>query len=283
LDATAAARRAPVAIGGIGGSGTRAVAICLDRLGFLMGQDLNESLDNLWFTLFFKQQDVLSISLSELAYRFGLFMRRMHGQHNFSDADIAYIRALAAQDRCQHDARWLSRRVSTFLTQPAHVAAGTKWGWKEPNTHLIVPRLLRLSPALRYVHVVRHGLDMATSPNQNQLRFWGPWLPDTAELGVTPRDSLKFWCRSQRAFLHARAHWPDRVFLLNFDQLCCNPEAVLLELLAFLEESVGTEKIGELAGTVVPPPSIGRFRKHDNSLFDTEDLEFVASLGFCVD
>ena len=43
---------APVAIGGVGGSGTRLVAQLLSGAGIHMGDDLNGSSDTLWFTLF---------------------------------------------------------------------------------------------------------------------------------------------------------------------------------------------------------------------------------------
>jgi hypothetical protein len=42
------------AVGGIGGSGTRLIAGLLREVGFDIGPDLNESLDNLTFTLLFK-------------------------------------------------------------------------------------------------------------------------------------------------------------------------------------------------------------------------------------
>ncbi len=45
----------PVVIGGVGGSGTRVVAAILSTLGFHLGNDLNESMDNLWTTLLFKR------------------------------------------------------------------------------------------------------------------------------------------------------------------------------------------------------------------------------------
>ena len=45
---------APVVIGGIGGSGTRVVGL-LQQLGFDIGSDLNDSLDDLSFTALFKR------------------------------------------------------------------------------------------------------------------------------------------------------------------------------------------------------------------------------------
>ena len=47
----------PVAIGGVGGSGTRLIAQLLREAGFYLGGDLNPALDNRWFTLLFKRPD----------------------------------------------------------------------------------------------------------------------------------------------------------------------------------------------------------------------------------
>jgi hypothetical protein len=45
----------PVAIGGLGGSGTRIVAEMLAAGGVYIGEDLNDALDNQWFTLLMKR------------------------------------------------------------------------------------------------------------------------------------------------------------------------------------------------------------------------------------
>ena len=67
--AVACAAACPVAVGGVGGSGTRLIAQVLLELGYYLGGDLNESLDNLWFTLLFKRREVLD--LTEAAVRRG--------------------------------------------------------------------------------------------------------------------------------------------------------------------------------------------------------------------
>lgn len=55
----------PVVIGGVGGSGTRLIAECVKKLGFFIGNDLNDAFDNLWFTLLFKRREILSLSDAE--------------------------------------------------------------------------------------------------------------------------------------------------------------------------------------------------------------------------
>jgi hypothetical protein len=47
----------PVAIRGVGGSGTRLVADIVLELGFYLGADLNYERDNLWFTLLLKRPE----------------------------------------------------------------------------------------------------------------------------------------------------------------------------------------------------------------------------------
>jgi hypothetical protein len=73
-------------------------------------------------------------------------------------------------------------------------------GWKEPNTHIVMDRLPALLPQMKYIHVMRNGLDMAHSRNQNQLRLWGRYLvgPDCRD---DPRSSLKYWCRTHQRIL----------------------------------------------------------------------------------
>src|SRR5690625_1809266 len=69
----------PVAIGALGGSGTRMIAQFLRDAGYYLGDDLNTANDNLWFTLLFRRRDILiepRCSFDDIAR---LFFRRMRG------------------------------------------------------------------------------------------------------------------------------------------------------------------------------------------------------------
>ena len=61
-------RSSVIAVGGVGGSGTRLIAAFLDRLGIYMGDDQNESLDNLWFNLLFKQHPLGVFDPEDVAF-----------------------------------------------------------------------------------------------------------------------------------------------------------------------------------------------------------------------
>jgi hypothetical protein len=129
---------------------------------------------------------------------------------------------------------------------------------------------------------MRNGLDMAYSENQKQAHLWGPLLVGPAEAPVTPRYSLKFWCRVHRRLLRIQQHWPDRIFLLDYDRLCREPGPHLSALLAFIGIVPDPRRLRVLIDLVHPPPSIGRYRAHGLDAFDAADVDCVAELGFPV-
>jgi hypothetical protein len=273
----------PVAIGGVGGSGTRLVAGLLLQLGYFLGSDLNEPLDNLWFTLFFKRLEALSCPDAELARDLGLFVRRMEGRAPLDEQARARVVTLASMDRPQHDRLWLQARASSFLADCDGKPVDAPWGWKEPNTHIAIPRLLSLLPTLHYIHVMRNGLDMAFSQNQNQANLWGRLLLDLGDESGTPRASLRFWCWAHKRMLEIARRWPERAMFLNYDRLCLDPLPSLTSLLQFLGIAPKTETIDTLRHSIRIPESIGRFRMHGTADLDPGDVSFVASLGFPIE
>jgi hypothetical protein len=147
----------PVAIGGIGGSGTRVVASLLNVLGFYLGDDLSETLDNHWFTLLFKRRSVLLESEESFRSLASLFFSRMSGLTVLPESEHNRIFELANQDRLQHPRDWLLDRACSFSNGKSSKGADQPWGWKEPNTQILIDRLFDVQSDLRYIHVVRHA------------------------------------------------------------------------------------------------------------------------------
>ena len=267
----------PVAIGGVGGSGTRLVADIVRRLGFHMGADLNVSVDNLWFTLLFKRFELgAEVQRSpEFDVAAEVFRRVMVGDARLSAEQIRWIRTLALTDRLHHNRAWLEERVQTLLeADAAGSRAPVRWGWKEPNTHIFLDRLPEVFPGMRYIHVARNGLDMAFSANQNQLQLWGPlFLGEAAD--VSPRASLKYWCHVHRRVLRLGAGLPGRFLMLNYDAFCRRPDQYLPELGDFLGVSIDPGQQAALESLVHVPDSIGRFKSRSLALFDPVDVQYV--------
>jgi hypothetical protein len=271
--------RATVAVGGVGGSGTRVVAQVLGALGLHLGEDLNEALDNLWFTLLFKHREILDFPPERFARYHGLFVAAMQGDpQQLPDADRLRQELLGFERAGLHGRSWLKARWDSLMS-PRTVAGAVGWGWKEPNTHMVLEPLLALQPELRYVHVMRNGLDMAFSANQNQLRLWGPRALGR-RFDTSPRASLAFWrWAHERVFALAARH-PRRVLVLDFDRLCRAPAEELSRLTRSLGLPTDPTRCLELARLVRTPATVGRFRSADPQLLDQEDVRYVAGLGF---
>jgi hypothetical protein len=270
----------PVVIGGVGGSGTRLIAQYLKEAGFHIGTDLNNANDNLWFTLLFKRIETLSSSEEEFDELLRIFINGMTGIANFSRHQVSLIEALASKDREQHPALWLKQRAKTLLSQTAEIKADERWGWKEPNSHIVLNRFADRLENMKYIHVTRNGLDMAHSENQNQLRLWGAhFMNETFD--ATPYSSLKYWCIVHKRALHIGKSMGDNFLFLDYDGFCVNPEKGIKYLFRFLGLEVDS-LMPKLIALVNPPDSRGRFKHYGTEIFAEEDIAFVKSLGFDV-
>ncbi|WP_241764781.1 sulfotransferase [Hyphomonas johnsonii] len=250
--------------------------------GIYLGSDLNDPNDNLWFTLLFKRLSVLDEPQEDLEHLFDLFSRRMTGEVPSDEADIRRIKELASIGRSQHPAEWLLKRADRFLSGTAGTdgpVGAHQWGWKEPNTHVIIDKLLTFNSSLRYIHIMRNGLDMAFNRNQNQPALWGSvFLGSDGE--VTPRRSLQYWCVVHRRIQGIADAHPGRVLLVSFDALCRDPQFECRRLLDFCDISMPDTRLEAFANGISTPRSTGVFRQKDTSQLAREDIAYVESLGF---
>jgi len=269
----------PVVIGGVGGSGTRVVAAIVAGLGFHLGRDVNEALDNLWFTLLFKRLAILNASDSDWAAGVDLFGRAMLGGGR-RDSDLQLLEQLTAEDRPGHSVEWLRDRGLSLQAALECGPLDGAWGFKEPNTHVFLHRLSDSLPTMRYIHVIRHGFDMAFSQNMNQARFWGPvFLGEPFE--ATPRYLLRYWCVMNRRVCEVGATMPGRFLVVRYDDLCSEPHRVVAEICRFsgCQDAYAS---GAFPIHIKPAASIGRWRGHATTDFAQDDVDYVAACGFSI-
>lgn len=291
------AAQSPVVVGGVGGSGTRVVAEILQRLGYFIGADLNESLDNLWFSMLFKRNQWFVAERSaadpELLASWELFDKAMGNGPKLTRDERKLVAVAQAEMRenllqrwGEDHEEWCSQRAKSLLRAARKPAPQFKWGWKEPNSHAYLAELNQRYSGLRYVHVIRSGLDMAFSRNQTQLDNWGAAFgvaPPQSDAEV-PAASLEFWCiANQRAIDRGRQVLGDRFLLLRFEDLCATPTECILELATFLGDEIKPEVLEELSEIPREPASVGRFRSQDLSSFRKEHLRIVSELGFATE
>ena len=282
--AIAAEDAGPIVIGGLGGSGTRLVVSLLNDMGVTFRGELNESLDNLWFSLLFVRRTILLRSDEEMDRLAWIFTNAMRQGLDMPPQLKPLLEEAGDHDRSPVlPPDLLARAHESLLSAPEVPARDEHWGWKQPNSHILLPMLDRTFPEMKYVYVVRNGLDMAFSENQNQLKyFWGDLLLE-GEISPTPVNALRYWVAAHKRMQGFRQRMGHRLHFLSFDRLCQDPEGELEALREFAGIQVSKRRLAELARQVSPPATTGRFREHDLSVFDPQDIEFVRQMGFDVE
>ena len=291
-----------VVIGGVGGSGTRLIAMILAGLGLNIGSNLNEPLDNNVFVYLFRRIQTLDVIKDKKLFQLYLSILRKsfcEKKEKLTIAEKKLIDELSTIKNQGVSYKWLENQSNLIedniengplqegveqiqsirdkykLQQPLK----GKWGWKAPNSHVIMKELFEEYPTMKYIMVVRNGLDMAYSDNQGQLALWGPVLFNKSELHkgwkTSPRLSLKYWRMVHERVLEDSK---GKQFLwLDYDKLCIDPDQYLPILFDFL--GISHEFIDSVKPMIKTSSGIGRFREHKN-VFDKEDIEFVKNLGY---
>ena len=287
-------KKGPVVIGGVGGSGTRVIAEVLSLLNFYMGNDLNGPKDFLLYTLLFKRKNWFYKNRTNdrlLQTGLQLLQKLVISKRSMSLNEASYlVHAMADMSIHGHNhlghgkGTWpLERAKKIFFENDADLSGFAGWGWKEPNSHLLITEMARCFENFKYIHTIRHGLDMAFSDNQQQLYNWGPMfgvdLPKTDK--EIPLASFRYWVKANRLALEkGEKLGPKRFMWINYDRFCIDPEPEIRKLLVFLEVEADEETMRNCVQLPKVAESTGRYLNHDLTGFDDKDLSFLKSLGF---
>lgn len=267
---------APVAIGGVGGSGTRLIAEMARLFGIKTGEDVNPATDTLWFTLLFKRPDILESTDAEFNLLASILEGGLRGGHVINDDMQTLLDSLCIQARPKHPTTWLRERADSLLAASRKERHEARWGWKEPSTHILIERFWQRWPTLKYVHVVRHGLDMAYSRNQNQLKLWGPHVLGS-DGPRTPARSLRYWCLIHQRMQGLLANNPERMYWLDYDALCQSPAQEAQKLCRFLGGDF--DRLQPLLD-LIRRPDPPRHATEPLDAFDPADVDYVRFLGY---
>lgn len=203
----------PVIATGRGGSGTRLLSLVLQQLGVFMGNRLNKSAD--------------SIEWVDLIYEMA-------------------IKRMAAN--CPASPSWkgeLHARAATVLDEGKW--SGTRWGWKLPESMLVLPELAEAHPDAVFIHLVRDPLDTCLRRTHMTSRTGNPignaalaaayrqlgWKRPPADDPDHIRNAAS-WVMQVGAM---RAHVATsglRCLELTYERLVENPQSVADNVAAFL-------------------------------------------------
>lgn len=266
----------PLIIGGMGGSGTRVVAQILEKSGVYIGSFLNAASDALLFSAFGNPHRV-HWSYTRLKPYLQLF-EKLHFQRGLSPVDFI----LLAHSFSQSAFLRKHRKVVLAACRRRTLPPTRGWGWKNPPNQYFLSQLNAHYPNCFYIHVLRHGLDMAFSANTNQLQRYGKQM-DIPETAPVPVRQLQLWIKTnQNVLSFTQQHMPGRHAVIYLEELCKDPGEVISRLftLAGLQTSVPLE---QLADIVQSPESSGRFLTKDLSIFPADHLQALHQTGYQTD
>jgi len=288
IDCPVLSDAAPVVVGGVGGSGTRVIAQLLGSLDFDMGSDLNESLDDLSFTALFKRPSLWPIQqhLSQLKAALDVYLAS-RGHKSTSWISQAHQNARVAEllKSTRHKNEWIETENLSDREQFLATVSQPKslWGWKEPNAHIPLPFLMAALPNMKYIHVTRHGLDMAYSTNQTQLRVWGAQLLGRAVDTGSADDSLAYWCAAHERVLTLHKRRNHQIFILPFEGLFTNADSTLNNLCSFLGLPNRLVTAREPLSALDAPQTIGRYRKLQRLNVSEANRRLLLRLGYNIE
>jgi len=242
----------PIAMGGVGGSGTRLVASFIRSLGVDIGPRVNPALDNLWFTLLLKRRSWARTppAKEEIAGAIDTFHNAMTGRGLGRD-DLKRIAFSTAECTLMgHNHKGSGRgiwagKVAMSMISGSKRHPSPRWGWKEPNTHVFLPELSREFPSLTYIHVIRDGLVMVDSGNWDQSALWAARFDMPAQRRRPTRSSmLEYWVRANRRAIDiGSTALGDRFVLVRFESLINDPKRTLRDIARRLGLEVTTEAL----------------------------------------
>ena len=271
-----------VAIGALGGSGTRAVAKVFLEMGVFMGDKLNISKDNLLFTILFKNPIWYRTSSKEdKELRLRIFQKYMEGcELNLSESNEL--------DKAISTNPTFKKRLNFNLKQTGYINEKTNiWGWKEPNTQIFVSEILNFFPQLKYIHILRHGIDMAFSNNNQQLNNWG-WkygieLSGNEDKNQIATKQLEYWVKSTKDVLAKIKVFNEKVLILNHSKFCTQPQQEIDRIIEFIGIPIKWEFKKKLYEIPKNKGTNNRYKDYDLTIFSQGNLQFVKECGFNIE
>lgn len=191
----------PIVVGGVGGSGTRLVVQMLMEIRVFMGSVRNASEDAMPFVPVYDSH--INTYLS--------------GVVSYTGLTASLVQAL--------DSHFGSGSSDSICN----------WGWKNPRSIYILPLLDELFTGMRFIHVVRDGVAMATSENQAQLQKHGAWvIPENFQGLPQIERALLLWSIVNNVAANYGKKMGSRYILIRYEDICTDPVKATMSLASAL-------------------------------------------------
>jgi len=248
--------RPPVIVIGMHRSGTGIVTQLLNDMGMQIGW-LKEGNAEAWLFLLINRW---LFRKSGARWDHPLSVRRLMGHSPLRRAYACSIRGLISSPLRLTFLGW-----GGFLGGKRLLHMAEPWGWKDPRNTFTLPIWLDLFPDAKVLHVCRHGVDVADSLRQRQLRA----IESATRLQVRHSflyfvrslhgefaapmrcevltDGLKVWEEYTEEARRQTSNLDSRQSLeIRYEDLLCNPEPTMRCVAEFCDLPVSAETISGL-------------------------------------
>jgi len=218
-----------VAIGGTGGSGTRAVCLLFILLGYWMGDELNNSRDFVAFAFPPQAEEAMK----------RIYTHKRSLVYSWDDIASTDADKLIVENAMTPAIREFKLACRNLMIKNGRALCG----FKMPQSMLHFAFFHASFPNMKFVHVVRDGRDMAISNNRRQVSRWsdavlGRHYPlGTDETTDKRKMNIEFWSRTNVDFAlnaHQLLH-KSMLFVLTIESLVFNTVHTIEQLAAFVQ------------------------------------------------
>jgi len=244
----------PIILTGRGGSGTRLLSLLAQSNNIFLGNELNETADSVeWKDLIYE------LSVGKLNRVQNLETKVVSPHHHKSDS--------SSSDKTPADL--LDMAVAVLSRK--NWSVGQAWGWKLPESMLLVPELMETFPKAKLIHLVRHPVTSSLRRSHKTSRPVSPVGRSVLNLSYTSLGLDESTIHTDEDYLRNAITWryqvdnvtryakskldQTRYLQIQFEDICQSPEKVQRDLCDF----VGIEE----SNTNVPEIDIDRIGNID--------------------
>lgn len=125
------------------------------------------------------------------------------------------------------------------------------WGWKDPRNSLILPLWLNLFPRARVIHVVRNGIDVASSLYEREKKRQ-KWFDHLLSFRcMTLEGSFSLWaeyeqfCQQNRAYVD-----PNNYLRIKYEDFLSEPQRIIEQISNLLCTSFDQNQYNEFVNRI---------------------------------
>ena len=220
----------PIIVTGRGGSGTRLISDLAQRNNIFLGNELNESED--------------SLEWKDLIYE--LVVKKFNSIEEAASATKSTNHGISNGEKCLSDLI----DVAVDVLSKKNWNVGQKWGWKLPETMLLVPELMSIFPDAKLIHLVRHPVTSSlrrshktsrptSSVGRSVLKLAYSYVGlDQSSISTDDdyrRNAITWMYQVDSVSKYAKEYLDDTRYLeVHFEDICNNPEIVQKTLCDFV-------------------------------------------------